>query len=149
MVSLLVFGLHISLKSTPDLVLAFYVWHIRWLSSWYSQIRIKKVRWVNISTVVILVLKIFYYHVIPTCPSRVVTHILASFLVFHVAWHSRSMSLSKGYFDILYILNILIFCTWWIAVFFSIGKSCLCQGEADLCHLCWLLDFNRELAGSS
>ena len=145
MASLLAFGLHISLKSTSDkdLVLVFYVWLITW------QICIQKVRWVINSIVVISVLEIYYYHVILTCPSRIVTHILASFLVFHVAWHLRSMSLSKGYFDILYILNILIFCTWWIAVFLSIDKSCLCQGEADLCHLCWLLDFNRELAGSS
>ena len=67
--------------SDKDLVLVFYVWLITW------QICIQKVRWVINSIVVFSVLEIYYYHVILTCPSRVVTHILASFLVFHVAWH--------------------------------------------------------------
>ena len=81
MVSLLVFGLHISLKSASDKdpVLVFHVWLITW------QICIQKVQWVINSIVVISVLEIYYYHVILTYPSRIVTHILASFLVFHVA----------------------------------------------------------------
>ena len=58
-----------------------------------ESVRLKEIRTIQNNSIVspinsiavFSVLEIYYYHVILTCPSRVVTHILASFLVFHVA----------------------------------------------------------------